>query len=393
MEPPVPLPKESIDCLVAGAGFSGLVMAQQLSELLGWNIVVCESRPHIGGNARDYHDDAGVLVHAYGPHYFRTNSERIIRYLSRFTRWRKADYIVKSHSAGRYWSFPINLNTFEEFLGRPSTEEEFRAHIEKVRVPIVNPVNSEEMILARVGREWYETFFESYTLKQWRRHPRDLDPEVCARIPIRFNRDDRYLEDDFQCLPDKGYTALFENLVASSPRVRVLTSTSLSEAARHFSWNHLVYTGPIDAYFHHSHGRLPYRSLRFEHESFDAKALESRLPISRKPAHWQPVVQVNYPEASVPYTRVVEIKHATRQQIDATTVVREYPADYEETGEPFYPIPAPESKVLLARYREMAESEERVTFVGRLARYQYYNMDQVVGMALKSAADLAARAG
>jgi UDP-galactopyranose mutase len=386
------LPKTPIDCLVAGAGFSGLVMAQQLSELLGWKVLVCESRPHIGGNARDYHDDAGVLVHAYGPHYFRTNSERIVRYLSRFTEWRKADYIVKSHTAGRYWSFPINLNTFEEFLGRPSSEEEFRAYLDKVRVPIANPANSEEVVLARIGREWYEKFFESYTLKQWRRHPRDLDPEVCARIPIRFNRDDRYLSDDFQCLPSAGYTAMFEAMIEASPRLKVLTSTPLSEAARHFSWKHLVYTGPVDSYFRYVHGRLPYRSLRFEHESFDAKALEERVPVSGKTGHWQPVVQVNYPDPSVPHTRVVEIKHATGQSIDATTIVREFPADYEETGEPFYPIPAPETRLLHARYRELAEKQKGVTFVGRLARYQYYNMDQVVGMALKTAADLAAQA-
>lgn len=363
-------------------------MAQQLSELLSWKVVVCESRSHIGGNARDYHDDAGVLVHAYGPHYFRTNSERIVRYLSRFTEWSEADYIIKSHTGGRYWPFPINLNTFEEFLGRSSTEDEFRAYLDSVRVPIENPANSEEVILSQVGREWYEKFFESYTLKQWQRHPRDLDPEVCARIPIRFNRDDRYLSEIFQQLPSAGYTAMFEAMIEASPGLRVLTSTPLSEAARHFTWKHLVYTGPVDSYFQYAHGRLPYRSLRFEHESFDAEALIERFPVSGKAGHWQPVVQVNYPDLSIPHTRVVEIKHVTGQPVEATTIVREYPAHYEETGEPFYPIPAPETKLLHSRYMKLAENQDHVTFVGRLARYQYYNMDQVVGMALKTAADL-----
>lgn len=386
------MPRETIDCLIAGAGFSGLVMARQLSESLGWRIVVCDSRPFIGGNARDFHDEAGVLVHAYGPHYFRTNSERIVAYLSRFTEWTPADYVIKSHTGGRFWSFPINLNTFEEIIGRPSTEDEFRAHIEAVRVPIENPRNSEEVILSRVGRGLYEKFFESYTLKQWRRHPRDLDPEVCARIPVRFNRDDRYLSEEFQCLPKHGYTAMFEAMIADTPRLRVLTSTPLAEASRHFTWKHLVYTGPIDAYFKHAHGRLPYRSLRFEHESFQATSLRDREAIAGKPNHWQPAVQVNYPDAGIPFTRIVEIKHATRQNIAATTIVRESPADYEETGEPFYPVPAPETKSIIARYRELASRESNVTFAGRLARYQYYNMDQVVGMALKTSADLAARA-
>lgn len=385
------MPKESIDCLIAGAGFSGLVMAQQLSESLGWSIVVCDSRPHIGGNARDFRDDAGVLVHAYGPHYFRTNSARIVDYLSRFTDWTPADYVIKSYTGGRFWSFPINLHTFEELTGQASTEEAFRAHLEAVRIPIDHPRNSEEVILSQVGRELYEKFFESYTLKQWRRHPRDLDPEVCGRIPIRYNRDDRYLSEEFQCLPKNGYTAMFEAMIAESPRLRVLTSTSLADASRHFSWKHLVYTGAIDAYFDHAHGRLPYRSLRFEHESFSSDALRDRIALSGKADHWQPAVQVNYPDADIPFTRIVEIKHATRQEIAATTIVREFPADYEETGEPFYPIPAPETKALLARYRELATRERDVTFVGRLARYQYYNMDQVVGMALKAATDLAAR--
>ncbi len=391
--PPHPVPREAIDCLIAGAGFSGLVMAEQLSTRLGWKCVVVEKRDHLGGNAHDHFDAAGVLVHSYGPHYFRSNAPRVVDYLSGFTTWRPVDYEIKSHTAGRYWSFPINLNTFEELIGRSATEAEFIDYLSAVRLPIAQPANSEEVILSQVGRDLYEKFFEGYTCKQWKRHPRELDASVCGRIPIRTNRDNRYLVENFQALPAQGYSALFDNLVAATPGLRVLTSTSLQEARTHFNPTHIVYTGPIDAWFDHCFGALPYRSLRFENESFSPDALQSRREISGKPGFWQPAMQVNYPDHDVPFTRIVEIKHATGQDIAATTIVREFPAEFSETGEPYYPIPAPDARAQAHLYRELAGRQSDVTFVGRLARYQYYNMDQVVAMALKSADDLVARAG
>lgn len=342
-------------------------MAERLAAEAGRSCLVIDRRPHLAGNAHDFTDRAGVLVHGYGPHYFRTNSDRIVRYLSRFTEWLPADYRILSRTEGRLWQFPINLNTFEQYLGRPSTSEEMRQTLEEWRIPFDPPRNSEEAILAQVGEPFYKLFFEGYTLKQWRRHPRELDAEVCGRIPIRTNRDDRYLSEKFQAMPLAGYTRMFEKML-DHPKIQVRLRTSFEEARRQVRWSRLIYTGPIDAYFDHCFGPLPYRSLDFEFETLDQE-------------FHQPVVQVNYPNDH-DYTRVVEIKHVTGQKIPVTTVVREYPREPAPHREPYYPIPAPDCRALYGRYAELAEREEQVLFVGRLATYRYYNMDQVVGMAL-----------
>lgn len=379
-----------IDFLIVGAGFSGLVTAERLTNN-GFRCVVIDQRDHLGGNAYDCYDEAGVLIHPYGPHYFRTNSQRIIDYLSRFTEWQPVDYEIKSFTRGKFWSFPINLNTFEDWLGRSSNEEEWSAWLAQNKVAIDQPKNSEEVIVSQVGWELYRTFFEQYTLKQWKLHPRELQASVCGRIPIRLNRDNRYLTDSFQALPAKGYTAMFESMVAQSPGLEVQLNTTFAEAQKRYSFKHLIFTGPIDAYYHHCFGALPYRSLRFERETFDSAELAERAAISGKNGHWQPAMQVNYPDIDVPYTRIVEIKHATQQDIDATTIVKEFPEDWSPEKDPFYPIPTDDSSELYARYRALADQEQHVSFIGRLGTYRYYNMDQVTGMALTEADKLIRR--
>jgi UDP-galactopyranose mutase len=380
------------DFLIIGAGFSGLVAAQRLSAA-GWKCVVVDRRPHLGGNAHDGKDAAGVLIHHYGPHYFRSNSSRIVDYLSAFTEWHSVSYTIKSHVRGRYWSFPINLNTFEEFTGKPSTAESFSAWLEQNRVPIESPQNSEEVILSQVGRELYELFFEGYTLKQWKRHPRELDASVCGRIPIRTNRDDRYLSESFQALPKNGYTALFENLLSQSPGVEVHLGLEFQEARARWRHKHLIFTGAIDEFYDRRFGSLPYRSLRFEAESFTAGQLAPRLTISGKRGFWQPAMQVNYPGPEAAFTRIVEIKHATGQQIDATTIIREYPKDWTPDDDPFYPVPTAEAHASYKLYAQLAAAETRTSFIGRLATYRYYNMDQVTGMAIAEADKLISRYG
>lgn len=378
------------DFLIVGAGFSGLVMAERLSNA-GFSCVVVDRRDHLGGNAHDAADAAGVLVHRYGPHYFRSNSQRIVDHLGRFTDWRPVAYQIKSFSGGRYWSFPINLNTFEELLGRAADEDEFKLWLEQQREDIPAPSNSEEVIVSQVGRELYQRFFEGYTLKQWRRHPRDLDASVCGRIPIRTNRDDRYLSESFQALPRDGYTAMFERMLDASPGVGLHLGVDFAEAKQRWRYRHLVFSGALDEYFGRRFGPLPYRSLRFEPESFTAAQLASRQAVAGKPGFWQPAMQVNYPDPDVAYTRIVEIKHATGQQIDATTIVREFPQDWTEDGEPYYPVPAPDARATYQRYAELAGREENVSFIGRLASYRYLNMDQVTGMALAEAGKLVGR--
>src|SRR5262249_42707470 len=230
-----------------------------------------------------------------------------------------------------------------------------------------NPKNSEEVIVSQVGWKLYEMFFKNYTRKQWQRDAKDLDPSVCGRIPIRTNRDDRYLAEKFQALPKDGYTPMFERMLAH-PRIEVRLNTDFRDARENVRYDHLIFTGPIDDYYDHCFGHLPYRSLRFEPETLSQE-------------YFQPAMQVNYPNDH-DFTRIVEIKHATGQKLPATTIVREYPENYGPGREPYYPIPAPGAKALYQRYADRAAAEKKVTFVGRLATYRYYNMDQVVGMAL-----------
>jgi UDP-galactopyranose mutase len=370
----------SCDVLIVGAGYGGAVLAERLASQCGARCVVIDRRDHIGGNSHDCPDAAGVLLHKYGPHYFRSNSERIVEYLSRFTEWHPVEYKILSWADGRYWQFPINLNTFEQLIGRPSTPEEMEATLAEWRVLIENPANSEEVIVSQVGWKLYEMFFRNYTRKQWRRDPRDLDASVCGRIPVRTNRDDRYLSEKFQALPKDGYTAMFARML-DHPNITVRLQTAFDPATRlpvplpgatadglPTTYSHLIYTGMIDEFFGFRFGPLPYRSLRFEPETLDQD-------------FYQPAMQVNYPNDH-DFTRIVEIKHATGQQIPVTTIVREYPADFGPGQEPYYPIPAPDARVLYERYAALAEAETGVSFVGRLATYRYYNMDQVVGMAL-----------
>lgn len=355
------------DYLIVGAGYAGAVLAERLASQRGARCLVIDRRDHIGGNSHDHYDAAGVLIHTYGPHYFRTNSDRIREYLSQFTEWHAVEYKILSWTDGRYWQFPINLNTFEQIIGRPSTSEEMEATLAEWRVPIAEPKNSEEVIVSQVGTKLYEMFFKNYTRKQWRRDPQELDASVCGRIPVRTNRDDRYLSEKFQALPKDGYTAMFRRIL-DHPNIEVRLNTDFREARQQISYKHLIYTGPIDEYFDHCYGPLPYRSLRFEPETLQQE-------------YFQPAMQVNYPNDH-DFTRIVEIKHATGQKLPVTTIVREYPEDFGPGREPYYPIPAPDARALYQRYADRAAAEKGVSFVGRLATYRYYNMDQVVGMAL-----------
>lgn len=373
------------DYLIVGAGFSGLVLAERLCAA-GKTCVVVDRRSHIGGNSDDHFDENGVLLHTYGPHYFRTDSPEIIEYLSRFTAWLPCTYRVLSWTEGRYWSFPVNLATYEQLVGHPATEDEFRAWLEKEKIPISHPANSEEAILSQAGRRLYEMFFRGYTRKQWRRDPSELDASVCARIPIRTNRNDAYLREKYQMIPAKGYHVLFENIVAAcSERLTLLLDTDYRDVAKTIEYSHLFYCGAIDEYYEYRFGPLPYRSLRFERQYFGPKELEERLAISGKRGFWQPCMQVNYPNDH-DFTRIVEIKHATRQDCAGTTIVREFPTDWTAGSEPYYPVPTPESAALYESYRTLAAGEGGLTFLGRLGQYRYCNMDQVVAQALAIAA-------
>jgi UDP-galactopyranose mutase len=356
--------RNGFDYLIVGAGFAGSVLAERLASQAGQRVLLVEKRGHIGGNAHDRYDDAGVLIHPYGPHIFHTNSDEIFEYLSRFTRWRPYQHRVLASVDGQLLPIPINLDTVNRLYGLQLTAfemEKFLASVAEAREPVRT---SEDVVVNKVGRELYNKFFRGYTRKQWGLDPSELDASVTARVPTRTNRDDRYFGDRHQAMPLHGYTRMFEKML-DHPNIKLMLNTDYREVVDAIGWKHMVYTGPVDAFFDHCFGKLPYRSLRFEHATFQQE-------------QFQPVGTVNHPNDNG-YTRVSEFKHLTGQRHACTSVVYEYPC---AEGDPYYPVPRPENAQLYRRYEEQAEKLPDVTFVGRLATYRYYNMDQVVGQAL-----------
>ncbi|HYD40243.1 MAG TPA: UDP-galactopyranose mutase [Anaeromyxobacter sp.] len=351
------------DYLVVGAGFAGAVVAERLASA-GLKVVVLDRRAHVGGNAFDHHDAAGLLVHRYGPHIFHTNSEAVFDYLSRFTEWRPYQHRVKAWVDGRLVPIPINLDTINELYGTRLDSFQMEKFLQERAEPRPEVRTSEDVIVSRVGRELYDKFFKHYTRKQWGLDPSELDAAVTARVPIRTNRDDRYFTDRFQAMPRHGYTRMFERML-THPNIKILLNADHREAEQFLPFRETIYTGPVDEYFEFALGKLPYRSLAFRHETHDLR-------------QYQPAPVVNYPNENA-YTRITEFKWLTGQEHEKTSIVYEYPTD---EGDPYYPVPRPENQALYRKYERLALSTPRVHFAGRLGTYRYYNMDQVVAQAL-----------
>jgi UDP-galactopyranose mutase len=369
---------DSYDTLVVGAGYAGSIMARELASRCGQRVLVIDRRTHIAGNAFDYYDEHGVLCHAHGPHIFHTNSEKVVRYLSQFTQWRPYEHRVLARVDGKLLPMPINRTTVNRLYGLDlSSEEDMERFLADRAEPVEYIRSSEDVVVAKVGRELYEKFFRGYTRKQWSRDPSELHSSVCARIPIRTNEDDRYFTDWWQKMPAGGYTAMFERIL-DHPLIEVSLETQYDEVKDEVSYGHLVYTGPIDAFFGYRFGALPYRSLEFE----------LRNEPTPDGGYLLPAASVNEPSEEVPYTRMTEFRHMTGQERhDSSTVAVEYP---RAEGPPYYPIPRDDTRALYKRYEALAMELPDVTFVGRLARYQYLNMDQVVAQALSTAERLIA---
>jgi UDP-galactopyranose mutase len=352
------------DYLVVGAGFAGSVLAERLAAGSGKKVLIVDKRPHIGGNAYDEYDDNGILIHKYGPHIFHTNSRDVFEYLSRFTEWRQYQHRVRASVDGQLVPIPINLDTINQLYGTTFNSFQLQEFFDSVAEPRESIRTSEDVIISKVGRELYEKFFRNYTRKQWGLDPSELDSTVIARIPVRTNRDDRYFTDTYQAMPLHGYTRMFQRML-SHPNIKVMLNTDYHEIEGSIPYSQVVFTGPIDEYFDFRFGKLPYRSLEFKFETINT-------------ARHQAVAVVNYPN-DYAFTRVTEIKHITGQEHPKTTLVAEYP---RADGDPYYPVPRPENAALYKRYQELASETEGVYFVGRLATYKYYNMDQVVAQAL-----------
>lgn len=356
--------KQDVDVLVVGAGFAGSVVARELADA-GRRVLVIDKRSHIGGNAYDSYDEHGVLIHNYGPHIFHTNNEEVFRWLSRFTDWRFYEHRVLAKVGEQLLPIPINRTTINKLYDLDLDEEGIAAYLEKNRVPRDPVKTSEDVVLNSVGNDLCEKFFRGYTRKQWGLDLSELNAGVAARIPTRSNDDDRYFTDTYQFMPLEGYTVMFQRILEHE-NITVQLGVDFSDVRKEIQANIIIYTGQIDEYYEYRFGKLPYRSLIYDHYYL--------TDIEQK----QLVGTINYPN-DYAYTRTTEFKHLTGQKTSGTSFVSEYP---QTEGEPYYPIPREGNELLYSKYKELAVAEKSVDFVGRLAQYRYYNMDQVVYDAL-----------
>lgn len=356
---------QSFDYLIVGAGYAGSVLAERLASERNRRVLVVEKRPHIAGNAFDTFDENGILIHRYGPHIFHTNSRRVFDYLSRFTAWRPYQHRVRALVDGQLVPLPINLDTVNQLYGLSLNSFELERFFSERAEKVAEVRTSEDVVVSKVGRELFDKFFRGYTRKQWDLDPSELDASVTARVPVRTNRDDRYFTDTYQGMPLHGYTKMFERML-SHPNIKLLLQTDYREVLDIIPHKHLIFTGPVDLFFDHQLGALPYRSLTFHFETHDRALV-------------QEVGTINFPN-DTPYTRVTEVKQLTGQQHEKSVLVFE---ESKAVGDPYYPIPRPENRALYSEYKKLTETRADVTFVGRLATYRYYNMDQVVAQALK----------
>lgn len=350
--------------LIVGAGFAGSVLAERIAVCKKKKVLIVDKRNHIGGNAYDYYNEDGILVHKYGPHIFHTNSKKVYDYLSNFTEWNEYQHKVLISVDGQLLPMPINLDTINKLYNYNFTSKDMIEYLDHVKEPIQTISNAEEQVISKVGRDLYEKFFKYYTKKQWDLWPYELDASVTARIPIRYNRDDRYFTDTYQVMPKYGYTKMFERML-THPNIHIMLNTDYRDLIKEIEYKYLIFTGPIDLFFEYKYGKLPYRSLNFQFETKDVE-------------YYQPIGTINYPN-EYDFTRITEFKYLTGQKHHKTTIVKEYPTS---DGEPYYPIPRPQNDELYRKYKEAAEDLENVFFVGRLGTYKYYNMDQVVAQSL-----------
>lgn len=352
------------DWMIVGAGFAGSVLAERLASQRNEKVLVIEKRDHIAGDAFDERNADGIMIHKYGPHIFHTNADSILEYLSQFTAWRPYVHRVLAKVDGQLLPIPINLDTVNKLYGLSLNSEQLEKFFASKAEHKDEILTSEDVVVSKVGRDLYEKFFRGYTRKQWGLDPSELDKSVTSRVPTRTNKDDRYFEDKHQCMPALGYTRMFNRMI-DHPNITVETGKNFADMRSRVKYNRLIFTGPVDEYFDYCYGKLPYRSLRFVHETLN------------KPWH-QSVAVINYPQTE-DYTRITEYKHLTGQAHTKTSLTYEYPSD---KGDPFYPIPRPENQAMYKQYEKIANLTQDVWFAGRLATYRYYNMDQIVGQAL-----------
>lgn len=352
------------DYLIVGAGFAGSVLAERLATQADAKVLIIDQRDHIAGNAYDYYNKDGILVHKYGPHIFHTNSKEVFDYLSHFTPWRPYEHRVLASVDGQLVPMPINLTTINKLYNLNLSSDELEGFFASKAVKVDRVKTSEDVVISKVGKELYEKFFRGYTRKMWELDPSELDASVTARVPTRTNKDDRYFTDTYQAMPLYGYTRMFRKML-DHPNIKVMLNTDYKEILEVIPYKKMIYTGPIDNYFNYCFGKLPYRSLEFKFETVDTE-------------YFQQTGTINYPNDQS-YTRITDFKYLTGQKHPKTAVVYEYPV---ADGDPYYPVPRPENAEIYRKYQQLASTMTNTYFTGRLATYKYYNMDQVVAQSL-----------
>jgi UDP-galactopyranose mutase len=363
-----------VDYLIVGAGFSGCVLAERIATVLEQKCLIVEKRSHIGGNAYDYYNEHGILIHKYGPHIFHTNSPKVVEYLSGFTAWNNYEHKVLANVDGINIPVPFNLNSLALVFSPQKANHLELLLLENfgygAKIPILQLRQSTSGDLADLAEFIYQKVFLNYTKKQWNLEPDELDAAVTARVPVFVSHDNRYFQDSFQGMPTDGYSAMFARMVGNNPFIDIALNTDYSEILNSIQFKKLIFTGPIDEYFNYQFGALPYRSLRFEHETYNTD-------------YFQETGTINYPN-TFDYTRRTELKYLTAQTHEKTTCTIEFPQPFIiGENEPYYPIPQTQNNDLYTQYaREAEKIADSVLFCGRLADYKYYNMDQVVARAL-----------
>jgi UDP-galactopyranose mutase len=355
---------QKYDILIVGAGLSGAVIAERFASLNNFKVLVIDKRNHIGGNCYDYIDENGILINKYGAHLFHTDDEEVWTYIQNFTEWVRWDHKVLGVVDEKLINIPVNINTVNVLCNKNiKTEEEMNVWLRNVQVKYDTITNGEEQAKARVGEELYKKIFKNYTFKQWGKYPEEIDASVLARIPIRNNHDERYFTNKYQALPKNGYTKFIEKIL-SHPNITVKTDTDFETIKNQIDFKTLIYTGPIDSYFSAmGMEKLEYRSIDF--------IIEHHYNMN----FYQTNSVVNYPGAEVPYTRIVEYKHFLNQKSPHTTIVKEIT---KNVGDPYYPVPNAKNIALYEQYKTLAKSEKNVYFIGRLANYKYFNMDEAI---------------
>lgn len=361
------------DYMIIGAGYAGAILAERIASQLDKKVLVVDRRNHIAGNAYDYYDENGILVHKFGPHIFHTSSKKVFDYLSQFTKWNTYVHHVKAVVEGKNVPVPFNINSIYQLFPKKYAEKLENKLIEKygfgLKIPILKMKETDDPELKQLADYIYKNVFFGYTVKQWGLKPEELDFNVTSRVPVYISRDDRYFQDIYQCLPKNGYTEMFNNIL-NHKNIKILLNTDYHEVVDYIKFDKLIFTGPLDYYFDNMFGELPYRSLQFDFQTFDTP-------------QYQEGGQINYPN-NYDYTRITEFKHLTQQKHHQTTIAYEYPEQFVAgVNEPYYPIPKAENNELFAKYKAEADKLKNVYFVGRLADYKYYNMDQIAGVALQ----------